>query len=424
MDSCLGVLIRMRFLAFVFLAIFGLLMGCSQSADDREPAEMFVTVEKKPQPNELSREQASEGWIQLFDGETLFGWTGDEGHGWHAEEDGTLVFEGATAATLKTTTQFSDYELRWESWVDNKSDGGIVLRAATDSTDGNAGYEIPLSDSDNSYSTGSLAGRAKANHPVASSGEWTAYSAVVQGNQLSITAGDKELVNLTEDNGNQPKIGCVALQGDAGPLKFRNIYLKPLNTQALFNGKDLTGWRPVPGGASEFHAVIRGKEAFIYVHKGGGYLETEEIYDDFLFQAEISFNGQGYDGGILFRAQDGTAEAPANGYEVQLNNEVRSDDRTQPLDFGTGGLYGLVPARRQVAQNFFWFTPTLSVQGNHVAVWVNGIQVTDWTDTRPPSDNPREGSRTKAGRLSLEAQGEKTDIFFRNLRMARLPERT
>ena len=78
-------------------------------------------------------------------------------------------------------------------------------------------------------------------------------------------------------------------------------------------------------------------------------------------------------------------------------------------------------ARKQVAQNFFWFVPTIVAHGNHIAVWVDGYQVTDFTDTRPPSENAKEGSRTGAGHLGLQASGDQPDVYFKTISIARLP---
>ncbi len=65
---------------------------------------------------------------------------------------------------------------------------------------------------------------------------------------------------------------------------------------------------------------------------------------------------------------------------------------------------------------------TVVARGNHFATWVNGIQVTDWTDNRKPHENPRRGLRREAGHFILQAHDETTDISFRNLRVVKLPK--
>jgi hypothetical protein len=68
-----------------------------------------------------------------------------------------------------------------------------------------------------------------------------------------------------------------------------------------------------------------------------------------------------------------------------------------------------------------WFTKTIIAHGRHVAVWVNGYQVSDWTDPRPEHDNPRQGFRGQAGVISLQGHDPTTDLSFRNLRIVELP---
>lgn len=393
-------------------------LGCSQSADDElEVPETFITVERPPDPNELPREDAAVGWIKLFDGETLFGWAPPVGD-WRFE-DGALVSDGAGPAVLSTTTEFADYELRWEAWGGEGADGAIALRTSADATgSAQGGVQVQFGTSDAAES-GSAALRLPASKP----NEWTKHSAMVQGGTVKVVPVDgADTSALSAEFPADVKAGRISLvAASRGPIKIRSLYLKPLGTSPLFNGQDLGGWREVPGGTGKFMAVVRGKESRLYIHQGGGYLETEETFDNFLLQAEVAFNGQGFDSGFIIRSPTGTAEAPANGYEVQLNNETRVDDRSQPLDHGTGGLYGLVPARKQVSQDYFWFVPTVVAHGNHIAVWVDGQQVTDFTDTRSPSENAREGSRTAAGHLSLQASGNQTDVYFKTISIARLP---
>ena len=59
--------------------------------------------------------------------------------------------------------------------------------------------------------------------------------------------------------------------------------------------------------------------------------------------------------------------------------------------------------------------------GPHIAVWVNGIQVSDFTDTRPPNDNARNGYRSKPGVISIQGHDPTTDLSFRSLRIAEMP---
>ncbi|MCA9026076.1 MAG: DUF1080 domain-containing protein, partial [Planctomycetaceae bacterium] len=207
--------------------------------------------------------------------------------------------------------------------------------------------------------------------------------------------------------------------------EFKNILLKPLNTTDLFNGTDLTGWRVVPGSQSEF--VVEEETIHVTAEKQG-FLETEGTYGDFIFQAEAichhdpADGGDALNSGYFFRAKQGTEEAPSHGYEVQIHNGWEGDDHTKPTNAGTGAIFRRTEARRVIPSDNEWFTTTLVASGPHITVWVNGYQVTDWEDTREPNDNPRQGLRLEAGHISLQGHDPTTDLSFRNLRIAEIPE--
>ncbi len=66
-------------------------------------------------------------------------------------------------------------------------------------------------------------------------------------------------------------------------------------------------------------------------------------------------------------------------------------------------------------------TLTIIAHGRHLATWVNGIQVADWTDHRKLSDNARNGCRLEKGPISIQGHDPTTDLSFRNVRIAELP---
>ena len=64
------------------------------------------------------------------------------------------------------------------------------------------------------------------------------------------------------------------------------------------------------------------------------------------------------------------------------------------------------------------FVLTVVARGPHIATWVNGAQVTDWTDTRPKDETPRRGLRTEAGTVQLQAHDPDTDLEFGRVSVA------
>jgi hypothetical protein len=199
-------------------------------------------------------------------------------------------------------------------------------------------------------------------------------------------------------------------------LAIRNIKLKPLGLKPIFNGKDLTGWRGFPGRKSKFTVNDRGE---LNVKDGPGDLQTEGQWADFVLQLECISNGKHLNSGIFFRCIPNEYQ---QGYEAQIRNQWEGDNRNKPVDFGTGAIYRRQPARRVVSTDNEWFTMTIIAHGNHIATWVNGYQVADFTDTRPPHQNARNGVKLDKGPISIQGHDPTTDLSFRNLRIAELPK--
>jgi hypothetical protein len=207
----------------------------------------------------------------------------------------------------------------------------------------------------------------------------------------------------------------------------------------IFTGKDLSGWKVFEGKGKKSKFDVT-KEGWLNVKDGPGDLQTERLYDDFVLQLECLSNGKHLNSGIFFRCQPGKYQ---QGYEAQIRNQFTEkptqsytvedyDPQTHELvgkrkvfstavDYGTGAIYRRVPARFGVAKDREWFTLTVVARGRHLATWVNGVQVADWTDNRPDRDNARNGYRDEKGAISIQGHDPTTDLSFRNLRLAELP---
>jgi len=381
-------------------------------------AQSVPAEESSRKQNQLTREEITAGWVRLFDGETLFGWKANNAVNWSVA-DGAITADQGEIGLLNSTLEFADYELKCDFWMASGGNSGLFLQSLFNPKDpAKECYELNISDSHAQFPTGSLVGLAKPTKVLKSEGAWHTFHVVVQGRKLQVKFDGELVLDFTNPNPKGRASGFIGLQKNAGLIKFRNIFLKPLQTKSLFNGKDLTGWRVVPGGVSEFTV----KEGLLHVVNGRGFLETTEQFDDFILQAECRTNGKHLNSGIFFRALPGTAEKPSEGYECQIRNEWMGEDRTKPVDFGTGAIYRRIATRKVVPNDGEWFKMTLAARGPQISVWVDGYQTTDWIDTRKPNENPRQGLRTAAGHLSLQGHDPTTDLDFRNFRIVSLPK--
>ncbi|MEO1978926.1 MAG: family 16 glycoside hydrolase, partial [Fuerstiella sp.] len=226
----------------------------------------------------------------------------------------------------------------------------------------------------------------------------------------------QKIVDFTDESDAPRSVGRIGLQMNAGRIAFRNIFLRPLQGQALFNGTDLAGLREVPGSKSTFEV----EEGAIHVTNGPGFLETEDSFDDFILHVEARVNGEALNSGVFFRAMAGTEKAPSHGYEMQIQNGYNDGDRTKPADSGSGAIFRRAAARYVVANDNEWMVETLIAQGDRFATFVNGYQVVNWQDGRKPDENPRRGQRLKAGHISLQGHDPTTNLDFRALRIHEL----
>lgn len=341
-------------------------------------------------PPALTEKEVADGWLMLFDGETTFGWKID---GDAKVKDGVLLLGGGADLAIATpSVGFTAYEMRLET----EGVGRLRFKSGGGSSD-SALTAQPC------VITVSVRPGAEAGSTI--SNTITVGADMVARSELEVTTKGRSVLEI---------------EGSAGQvLKIKSAKVKPVGLKPIFNGKDLTGWKPFAGEKykSKFEVTPAGE---LHVTNGPGDLQTEKKYANFVLQFECKTNGKALNSGIFFRC---LPDQYQNGYEAQIQNAYKDNDRTKPADFGTGAIYRRVPARKVVSNDNEWFTMTVAADGNRIATWVNGYQTVDWTDDRPADENPRKGSKTAAGHLSIQGHDPTTDLLFRNIRIAELPEK-
>ena len=371
-------------------------------------------------PNTLTADELADGWILLFDGETLFGWR--DNIRWKAK-DGVLTVRDVShleltddSRLLRTTSQWGNYALKLDFRAAADSKSSVLLRTPPRvSSFKHKSYAVAISGNP-AFPTGSLIDRKSCTSGTAvKPGQWQTLEITANGAHISVKLDGREVLDYTD-----PKPlgrGFIGLNFESGPIEFRNVKLKPLAMKSIFNGKDLTGWKTYPELKSVCSVTEKGE---LNIKDGKGQIETERQYGDFTLQLDVFVNGKALNSGIFYRCIPGDI---MNGYESQIQNGFKDGDRSKPQDCGTGGIFRRQNARRVVANDFEWFTKTIHADDKHVAVWVNGYQVSDWTDNRKPNENPRRGLRLEPGTITIQGHDPTTDLSFRNLRISEIPER-
>jgi hypothetical protein len=365
-------------------------------------------------PNTLTPEELDVGWILLFDGETDYGWRAAKKADWKVA-DGAISVSAGEPGLLATTSDFADYVLKLEFKAPRGTNSGVFLRTPEVPTNpAEDCYELNIADPETSpFFTGSFVGRQKATEYLHRD-DWQSFEASAERGHFVVKVDSQQVLDYTDPR--PLGRGKIGLQLNKGPVAFRNIKLKPLGLKSIFNGRDLTGWKVFPGKTSVFSVTPAGE---LNVKNVNGQLESERQWGDFVLQLDIFSNGKFLNSGIFFRNRPGEFW---QGYESQIQNGFAVDRRV-PIDYGTGGIYNRQKARKVVADDFVWFHKTLLVSGNHMAAWVNGYQVSNFTDDRAPNDNARNGQRLKPGTLAIQGHDPKTDLSFRNLQIEEMPPR-
>jgi hypothetical protein len=365
----------------------------------------------------ITAAELADGWISLFDGKTLFGWRANSDLNWSVR-DGAIRADKGRPGLLLTTFQMADYELRCDYRLQRGGNSGIFLRTPlSPKNPAKDCYELNMCDSHPSFPTGSIVGRKRAGGTFRGEGQWMTMFVRVEGPRIRARLNGTPVIDFTDTSDSALRVGHIGLQMNGGAVEFRNIALRPLGTKDLFDGRDLDGWHVVPGSKTRFDVA----GGTIHAASGPGFLESNETFADFVLQFDAKTNGTNLNSGVFFRAMRGTARAPSNGYELQIQNGFKHGDRTDPVDAGTGAIYRRTKARWVIPDDRAWFTATLIANQAHFSIWVNGVQVTDWTDPRRDDPNPRRGRRLEAGHLSLQGHDRTTDLNFRRLRIAAIP---
>jgi hypothetical protein len=194
-----------------------------------------------------------------------------------------------------------------------------------------------------------------------------------------------------------------------------------MGLSSILPAADLNGWarvahpRPRPGSTPP---VWRVESGALRVSGGPGGLEYKGArYGDLMLQVRAKARARHANGGVFFRSEPGQYLL---GYEAQIYNRCEGGDPARPSVYATGAIDDRQNARRLVSRDFEPFVLTVIARGPHLATWVNGHQVTDWTDARPPNDNPRQGRRIEPGAIQLQAHDAGTDVEFLDIRIGEL----
>jgi serine/threonine protein kinase len=222
----------------------------------------------------------------------------------------------------------------------------------------------------------------------------------LQTKQFMLKRGDREIarVRFEPRADAAPKTPLVNPSSKAPP---------PTGFVSLFNGKDLTGWKPSPNWRVNNGVLYGSGPASSYLYS------KRADFKDFHLIAEVRINDRG-NSGIFFRSE--FAEPFPRGFEAQINSTHGDPVRTGSLHPFNLNLSQEERKRCVVTEQLHkpdeWFTLEVLAQQNHITLRVNGKTTADYFDAK---------ERFTQGHLALQQHDAQCQVAFRRIEIKELP---
>ena len=174
---------------------------------------------------ELTKQEIADGFVCVFDGQTLDGWQGDT-EGYHAD-DGILVCTKA-GGRLRMEKEYGSFVLRFDYKLEPGGNNGIDIR----------GMEIQILDDDAPKHAklkpcqyhGSIYCHVPAERghqkPI---GQWNEQEISVNGRHVKVTLNGMVIVDAeTDHNALKKPQGPIGFKGHHEHVEFRNLRIREL----------------------------------------------------------------------------------------------------------------------------------------------------------------------------------------------------
>jgi hypothetical protein len=196
--------------------------------------------------------EEKDGWVSLFDGQTLKGWEQKNGTATYQVEDGVILgktSEGSPNSFLCSTKEYGDFELKFEVKVDDELNSGVQIRSASKTSKDNGRVHGPQVEIATNGTAGFIYGEALGTGWLSSDearadvkkqaafkkGQWNKYRVLAQGKSIKTWINDVPIADLIDEKSNMPS-GFISLQvhgiaKGTGPyeVRWRNLELKDLS---------------------------------------------------------------------------------------------------------------------------------------------------------------------------------------------------
>ncbi len=408
-----------------------------------------------PTPATASSSPVEAGFVNLFNGRDLSGWSGDLSE-WSVQDD---VIRGQTGPRSDKNSSglfwqggaLEDFELRlsFRRWRGNS---GVFYRAKR-LADGIGGYQFEIM----SGSTGNLidvgndrdrrdlfrvnSSAARRTLPqLPKDSGWHELAIIARGPELVHRIDGITLCELRDEAPVAPRSGLIVLEsGGDTMVDFKDIRLKRFAAEprpeaqapaaaagkwtTLFNGTSLDSWKVWQNTSWIGAWSIMNQE--LHSLRGGTInLATREQYGDFELELEWKVT-PGANSGIIYRAPAGAGEVWKSAPEHQIVDDATHRDGQTP-NTSAGSMYGLLaPANKMLRPTGEFNSTRIVARGSHVEHWLNGVKILETDLSRADLQRvarqrfeKREWGQAPRGHIVLQHVG--SEVSFRNIRVRRL----
>ena len=188
----------------------------------------------------------------------------------------------------------------------------------------------------------------------------------------------------------------------------------PEGFTALFNGKDLDGWK-VHGGDMKFWGADADKGILYVDGGGGGWLMTEKEYGDYELRVDWKIPEKGNSGVALRAPREG--DPAYTGMEIQiLDNDWHKKNLKGLQDVQlAGAIYGVVAPSKDVTKPIGeWNSYRITAKGRRIKIELNGTVIVDADlDDSKEQFKKHPGLTREKGCIGLQSHSERVE--FRNV---------
>lgn len=180
----------------------------------------------------------------------------------------------------------------------------------------------------------------------------------------------------------------------------------------MFDGKSLKGWKvnenPDSWQVENGTLVCKGPRAHLF------YVGSDKPFKNFHFKAEVKTT-KGSNSGIYFHTQFQETGWPKHGYECQVNITHKDPKKSS-------GLYAVEDVAEPPAKDGEWYTQEIIVKGKNIQLILNGEKLVDYTEPDGKESFSKDFERRlSTGTFALQAHDPDSVVYFRNLKVKRLP---